>query len=401
MYSKSRPELHKTYDALGNKVEENANGTINEHVPAFGISAQMSGQTEASTLVALPGGVQALYSGGTLQRFRYPDWQGTIRAESDATTSTFTESLAFAPFGERYAVSGTPYNTDSFTGQPDQIASDEYDFAARELHDGQGRWISPDPMSGTGNKYMYANNNPLMYVDLLGLSPSGTTMADNSTGMESPDDDEEAMAESRAAPAIQTDGVFAPFAEETNAYLDRLNNPEIEIVVVSPPAQKDPTPDPSPADIAKVGAQQQNNGQRLVSISGTEDLALKPLVEHYIVGRGTDYTLSDDAFNKFISEMQKDGRLNGDQTAVAGMPDGVTQQQVNTYGTSYALAVGSTTVYYLNGKPAGYRDYWDFDSKSWGQRPAKAEIETRAAGGVLNNVMDGRPFWVEYGIHPH
>jgi len=70
-----------------------------------------------------------------------------------------SESLAFAPFGERYAVLGAPYNVDSFTGQPDQITSDEYDFAARELHNGQGRWISPDPMSGTGNKYVYADNN--------------------------------------------------------------------------------------------------------------------------------------------------------------------------------------------------------------------------------------------------
>ncbi len=160
-----------TYDANGNKVEENVGGTIHEYVSAFGISAQMTGQTENSTLVSLPGGVQALYSGGTLQRFRFPDWQGTIRAESNPTPSTraFTESLAFAPFGERYAVKGAPYNVDSFTGKPDQIVSDEYDFPAREEHGGQGRWISPDPTRGTGNKYVYADNNPLSKVDLYGL----------------------------------------------------------------------------------------------------------------------------------------------------------------------------------------------------------------------------------------
>ena len=67
-----------TYDAMGNKVEENIGGRVNEYVSAFGVSAQMSGQTEDSTNVDLPGGVQALYAGGTLQRFRFPDWEGTI-----------------------------------------------------------------------------------------------------------------------------------------------------------------------------------------------------------------------------------------------------------------------------------------------------------------------------------
>jgi RHS repeat-associated protein len=158
---------------------------ILEYVSAFGISAQMAGQTENSATVPLPGGVEAVYSGGTLKRFRFPDWQGTIRAESDPVARTFTESLAFAPFGERYAIMGAPYNVDSFTGQPDQITSDEYDFAARELHNGQGRWISPDPLSGTGNKYAYASNNPLNEVDiggLLGVLISGVEYSDTLEG---------------------------------------------------------------------------------------------------------------------------------------------------------------------------------------------------------------------------
>ncbi len=34
-----------TYDALGNKVEENVGGVIHEYVSAFGVSAQMTGST--------------------------------------------------------------------------------------------------------------------------------------------------------------------------------------------------------------------------------------------------------------------------------------------------------------------------------------------------------------------
>jgi len=49
------------------------------------------------------------------------------------------------------------------------LVPDEYDFPAREEHNGQGRWTSPDPMRGTGNKYVYADNNPLSKVDIYGM----------------------------------------------------------------------------------------------------------------------------------------------------------------------------------------------------------------------------------------
>ena len=161
-----------TYDALGNKIEENINGTIHEYVSAFGVMARMTGQTLVTANVNLPGGVQALYTAPGLTRLRFPDWQGSVRAESKPGDRVFSESVAFAPFGERYALKGAPYNVDSFTGKPDQLVSDEYDFPARQEHNAQGRWISPDPVRGTGNKYVYADNNPLSNVDVYGLFSS-------------------------------------------------------------------------------------------------------------------------------------------------------------------------------------------------------------------------------------
>jgi RHS repeat-associated protein len=142
-----------------------------------------------------------------LQRFRYPDWQGTIRAESNPSTRAFTESLAFAPFGERYALKGAPFNVDSFTGKPDQLVPDEYDFPAREEHNGQGRWVSPDPMRGTGNKYVYADNNPLSKVDLYGLFPSNEGVdysADD--GISSDPSSEPLYQESHPPVSVQTGG---------------------------------------------------------------------------------------------------------------------------------------------------------------------------------------------------
>ena len=232
------------YDAMGNKVEENVGGVVHEYVSALGISAQMTGQTQSSATVGLPGGLQALYAGGSLQRFRFPDWQGTIRAESNTSTRVFTESVAFAPFGERYALQGAPYNVDSFTGQPDQLASDEYDFAARELNYEPGRWISPDPTPGTGNKYAYADNNPLSKVDLGGLTAiliDGANYADGDDvgigGLEnyiSPS----ALIESKPASSVQTDSSTEVSAPGGSADPQQSNNPDTANQSKQPPAQQ-------------------------------------------------------------------------------------------------------------------------------------------------------------------
>jgi len=63
-------------------VEENVGRAIHEYGSAAGVNLQMTGTTKHSTTFDLPGEVQALYSGGSMYRFRYPDWQGSIRAES-------------------------------------------------------------------------------------------------------------------------------------------------------------------------------------------------------------------------------------------------------------------------------------------------------------------------------
>ncbi len=82
----------------------------------------------------------------------------------------------FAPYGERYATSGSPAWT--FTGQTADVVSDEYDFMYREYHSTQGRWISPDPAGlaavtlgnpQSWNRYAYVINNPLSLIDPSGL----------------------------------------------------------------------------------------------------------------------------------------------------------------------------------------------------------------------------------------
>jgi RHS repeat-associated protein len=83
---------------------------------------------------------------------------------------------AYAPYGEQYA----PVNPadPSFTGQNSDTTATLYDFPFREHSPTQGRWISPDPAGlgvvdptnpQTWNRYGYVMNNPLGFVDPLGL----------------------------------------------------------------------------------------------------------------------------------------------------------------------------------------------------------------------------------------
>ena len=88
--------------------------------------------------------------------------------------------LSHAPFGETYANSGS---TDpAFTGQRQDTVSGLYDFPERE-YSIQGRWTSPDPAGlaavdpsnpQSWNRYAYVFNDPMNYVDPLGLFTCGS-----------------------------------------------------------------------------------------------------------------------------------------------------------------------------------------------------------------------------------
>jgi RHS repeat-associated protein len=165
------------YDALDRRVEQNNAGTYTQILYSpIGKLALMNKQTATNVFLPLPGGEQATYTNSTV-RFRHYDWQGSARLESNMAEHEYGD-LAYAPFGESYAILNTPYP--SFTGQQQDTVpgSGLYDFLYREYSAVQGRWNSPDP-AGFGaadpsnpqswNRYAYALNNPLRYKDPSGL----------------------------------------------------------------------------------------------------------------------------------------------------------------------------------------------------------------------------------------
>lgn len=81
------------------------------------------------------------------------------------------QSVAYGPFGESLAESGTSLNAMRYTGRELDAETGLYYYRARYFDPEIGRFISEDPIgfeSGEINHYVYVGNNPLIYND-----PSG------------------------------------------------------------------------------------------------------------------------------------------------------------------------------------------------------------------------------------
>ena len=166
-----------TYDALGRMVERESGGTYTQvvYAPTGGKLAIMSGQTLQKGFVPLSGGSVAVYNSSGLAYYRHSDWLGSSRFASTPARALYFDG-AYAPFGENYAQTGT---TDlSFTGMNQDTVSNLFDFPAREYNGIHGRWPSPDPAGLSAvsiadpqswNGYAYVGNNPLEFLDPLGL----------------------------------------------------------------------------------------------------------------------------------------------------------------------------------------------------------------------------------------
>src|SRR5215469_10529291 len=174
-----------TYDALGRMVEQSTSGK-NTEIVYDPLGNKLALMNTTATLVTgfapLPAGATAVYNASGLQYYRHADWLGSSRFSSTPTRTMFND-LAYAPFGEQYAQSGsTGVTSTSFAGMNEDTTTNAYDAMFRE-YGIQGRWSSPDPAGiaaanpanpQSWNRYAYVVNNPLAFIDPLGLTgPTG------------------------------------------------------------------------------------------------------------------------------------------------------------------------------------------------------------------------------------
>jgi RHS repeat-associated protein len=133
--------------------------------------------------------------------FDHQDWLGTERARTNYQGATAATYFSL-PWGDAYTPSITDANGDQDSlhfGELDQDAETSTEHAQfRQYNNAQGHWMSPDPYSGSYNggnpqsmnRYSYVLNNPLRFVDPLGLTitcdwSADTDNADGSAGVTS------------------------------------------------------------------------------------------------------------------------------------------------------------------------------------------------------------------------
>jgi RHS repeat-associated protein len=167
------------YNALNQRVQVTAGGTITNYV--FNAAGQRVSEWNGATNAQIEGkyywGAKpvAYYAGGTTH-FEHQDWLGTERmrtAYNGAVEGWYTS----LPFGDGQTVSGLDTDANHYA-MLDHDRETDTDYAQyRQYANMQGRWLSPDPYSGSYkrrnpqsfNRYVYAGNNPLAATDTNGL----------------------------------------------------------------------------------------------------------------------------------------------------------------------------------------------------------------------------------------
>jgi RHS repeat-associated protein len=105
----------------------------------------------------------------------FADHLGTAKVMTNATGVAQQESTYYAFGGEQRVITNTVANAYKFTGFERDSESGLDDTLFRKYASNLGRWLSPDPMAGdilnpqSLNRYGYALNNPVNFIDPLGL----------------------------------------------------------------------------------------------------------------------------------------------------------------------------------------------------------------------------------------
>jgi RHS repeat-associated protein len=187
--------LGNTYTWDANEMISSSNGT-SYYYDAEGDRVGKSGSTPTDTIyfggrpvARLAGGAwtDLIYGAGSLlaevpgTQTGAPVYRMTDPLGSSVGTLSSTGALTggiqdYAPFGELFNGSSTtdPYK---FTGKERDTESGNDYFEARYFGSSMGRFMSPDPLLNSGhpdnpqtwNRYAYAGNNPLRYIDPTGL----------------------------------------------------------------------------------------------------------------------------------------------------------------------------------------------------------------------------------------
>jgi RHS repeat-associated protein len=169
------------YNALNQRVRAVVGSTTTEYV--FNAAAQRVSEWNGTTRTITKGkyylGTKPVaYHANGAAHFEHQDWLGTERMRTAYNYNSGVEgTFASLPFGDGQAISGTDGDANHYAtlDHDSETGTDHAQF--RQYSNAQGRWLSPDPYSGSYsfrnpqsfNRYSYSLNNPITLIDPLGL----------------------------------------------------------------------------------------------------------------------------------------------------------------------------------------------------------------------------------------
>ena len=184
------------YNALNQRVRTVANGATTEFV--FNTAGQRVSEWNGTTLAQLKGHYYwggkpvAFYTtaagGGAAAHFEHQDWLGTewMRTTYNGGVEGSYTSL---PWGDGQSTVGSDLDANHYATLDHDTETDTDHAEFRQYSNLQGRWMRPDPYSGSYdasnpqsmNRYVYAANNPLSNIDPSGLDACAYDLGNGNT----------------------------------------------------------------------------------------------------------------------------------------------------------------------------------------------------------------------------
>jgi len=165
------------YDADGNRVQTSLNGEVTQYVVDSNDSlAQVIAELDKDDQVKVAylhgDDLISQYRGNDIHYYHY-DGLGSTRVLTDQNAAV-TDAYNYEAFGELLEQIGETENNYLYTGEQIDPNTGNYYLRARYYNPASGRFLSMDSFNGfqtdpiTLHKYLYANGNPVNFVDPTG-----------------------------------------------------------------------------------------------------------------------------------------------------------------------------------------------------------------------------------------
>ncbi|HLQ07362.1 MAG TPA: RHS repeat-associated core domain-containing protein [Nitrososphaerales archaeon] len=161
--------LQNVYDGDGKRIEKTEGDSTVFSYQGLNVLFEKDLNSGVVTKRFYANGLQVAKMVGSTVSYLHEDRLGSIRFVS-SSTGTHVFSSNYIPYGPQFGSSGGP-DEFSYTGKIYDGSTGFYYFGARFYDPAMGRFITQDSHAGTPqdpmslNRYIYARDNPLKYVD--------------------------------------------------------------------------------------------------------------------------------------------------------------------------------------------------------------------------------------------